>query len=50
MFPMICHVQEVRLAKEILREAKNELANEHIKFDENKHFFILEAERKEPNF
>jgi phosphoenolpyruvate-protein phosphotransferase (PTS system enzyme I) len=35
MFPMICNVQELRMAKEILEEAKKELKNKNIEFAEN---------------
>lgn len=35
MFPMISGVGEVREAKKVLEEAKKELRNENIKFDEN---------------
>ena len=35
MFPMIATVQEVRAAKKIVEEAKNELKNEKKSFDEN---------------
>jgi len=34
MFPMIANAQELRAAKEILTEAKNELIKSNIKFDE----------------
>ncbi len=35
MFPMISNVQELRLAKEILTQAKNELLQKAIEFDKN---------------
>jgi phosphotransferase system enzyme I (PtsI) len=35
LFPMIGNVQEIRSAKEILVEAKNELKKEGVEFDEN---------------
>lgn len=35
MFPMIGNVREIRSAKEILAEAKNELIKEGVEFDEN---------------
>jgi len=34
MFPMICNIQELRMAKEILEKCKNELKSEGVAFDE----------------
>ncbi|HEY8892847.1 MAG TPA: phosphoenolpyruvate--protein phosphotransferase [Clostridium sp.] len=35
MFPMICNLQELRMAKRLLEKCKNELKSEDIVFDEN---------------
>ena len=35
MFPMICNLQELRMAKKILEQCKNELKSEGVVFDEN---------------
>lgn len=35
MFPMICNLQELRMAKKILAQCKNELKSEGVVFDEN---------------
>lgn len=35
MFPMICSIDELKQAKKILEECKNELTKENIKFDNN---------------
>jgi len=34
MFPMICNIQELRMAKEILEKCKNDLKSEGVAFDE----------------
>jgi phosphotransferase system enzyme I (PtsI) len=41
MFPMIGNIMEIRSAKEILAEAKNELTKEGIGFDENMQVGIM---------
>jgi len=35
MFPMICNIQELRTAKKILEQCKNDLRSEGVVFDEN---------------
>jgi len=35
MFPMICNLQELRMAKKLLEQCKNEIKSEGIAFDEN---------------
>ena len=41
MFPMICNVEELRMAKEILGEAKKELLDNNIEFDKNMQVGIM---------
>jgi phosphotransferase system enzyme I (PtsI) len=35
MFPMVSNIKEVRLAKQLLEQAKDELRSKHLPFDEN---------------
>lgn len=41
MFPMISNLQELRMAKKILEQCKNDLKSEGVSFDENVHVGIM---------